>query len=547
MWSTELQEILILLIIPEVLTFRCPDVTSCECRKKQKKTDNKEVSSSIVECRGDLPLNELNSTNLQNIEITQLILNNVTLDTKMLEKDLFSGLKVNTLKIKKSKFPFQNDSLILLKPTLRQLVLYDVGIHFQAEKKLPFLQGFSNLETLQMDKNGEFPVHFPSHFFTNLSLISLKKLTLRNCEIAKIYGAAFDGLPNLEVLDLSYNKLSSVPRAILLLKNLRKLILSYNSVLYYLHDNAFVSLNKLEEIDISHTKLHTVAPEAFYGLEKSLKWLKLDHGDLPYGPFSSLKNLHELRILDISYNKIVEMHNTSFEGFHSLEELDISGQFDTANLQRSFTFVDSMFRGVETKLKVLKIRNLGLEELPLAALSMLRNVRVLDASENDFVEIYESFFDHISAKTIILTDMRINEISDEAFGTLRGVNIIFDRNNITNISFINEVAPCSFDKLSFIGNPIICDCDVVEIVYTNRVRELVGACANEEFRRVNLQKLPESDKAVEACDTSDLEKIEYCTYMNVNTAAAMTSITAVVSLLPMITVIIRLQDGVVPS
>ena len=517
MWIVELLEVLILLVTipnlqsnsPHLHTFQCPDVESCDCHKKKIIGQDGDVFSNDVECRGFLTINEFNGTSLQKVVINRLNFDNVTFDTNFLEREVFSGLTVESLKIKRTRFQFGNDSLILLKPSLRQLSLYDVGIDFKT--RLDFLQRFSDLETLEIEKNGEFPLHFRPYVLENLTLVSLKKLTLRDCEIAKIYDSAFKGLPNLEILDLSHNKLSSIPGTILLLKRLRKIILSYNSVLYYIHDQAFVSLNKLEEIDISHTILNTIAPEAFYGLENSLKRLKLDHGELPYGPFSSLKTLRSLRVLDISYNKIIEMHNTSFEGFHSLEELDISGQFDQENRQRSFTFVDSMFRGVETTLKVLKIRHLGLEELPLSALSMLR-LRQLDASENKFVQVFEDFFAHISAQTIILTDMAINEISAEAFGCLRGVNIIFDRNNITNISFINDVDPCTFNKLSFMGNPIHCDCDVVELVFTNRVPDIVGACADKEFRGRNLQQLPNTNKVMDLCDTSKLKKIEFCSY-----------------------------------
>ena len=517
MWTIDLLEILILLIAiphlqsssPHLHTFQCPDVESCECQKERVKGQDGGVFSNDVECRGFLDINDLNSTNLQNVVVNQLMFDNVTFGTKFLEKEVFSGLNVESLKIKRTRFQFQNDSLSLLKPSLRHLSLYDVGIDFKT--RFGYLEGFSELETLEFEKNGEFPLHFRSHVFANLTLVSLKKLTLRNCEIAKIYDSAFKGLPNLETLDLSYNKLSSIPGTILLLQHLRKIILSYNSVLYYIHDMAFVSLNKLEEIDISHTILNTIATEAFYGLENSLKRLKLDHGQLPYGPFLSLKNLRNLRVLDISYNKIIEMHNTSFEGFQSLEELDISGQFDEENRQQSFTFVDSMFRGVENTLKVLKIRHLGLEELPLSALSMLR-LRQLDASENKFVQIYEDFFAHISAQSITLTDMAIDDISAEAFDSLRGVTIIFDRNDITNISFINDVEPCTFNKLSFMGNPIYCDCDVVEIIFTNRVPEMIGACANKEFRGRNLQQLPNTNGALDMCDTSKLKKIEYCSF-----------------------------------
>ncbi|XP_045201596.2 leucine-rich repeat-containing G-protein coupled receptor 4-like [Mercenaria mercenaria] len=330
-------------------------------------------------------------------------------------------------------------------------------------------------------------------------------------------GKALEGLPNLEILDLSHNYLPMVPDAILLLRKLRKLNLSFNKRLIYVHDYAFKPLRYLEEIDISNTDLSTVSEFAFFGLENSLKTLQLHHALLQDGHFSSMKELKRLKTIDISYNKIVEMHNTSFEGFVALEELDISGQSDIrSGVPYRLGFIDSVFKGVERKLKTLRIRDLGMDySLPLGALKSLQRLETLDASRNEFTEIYESFFYGIKARNIYLTDMEINSVSNFAFETLRpGVNIYFDRNNITNISFVLDTPICLFEKLSLIGNPLTCGCDVIEIAATNRISELIGTCADDFYRGENIKALPELDIAMINCDTKGYKKITHCSYIN---------------------------------
>ncbi|XP_052785121.1 leucine-rich repeat-containing G-protein coupled receptor 4-like [Mya arenaria] len=506
----------IALTVSTVMSSMCPkSMMSCDCRNDNKWSETNEDGLLLVDCFGDVDnlQDELNV--YANKSIRKLLIENTT--ATHMTAEIFSDLKIGILTIKNQVTKIESDTFKPISDTLTSLRL--LGVNISKSWKLDFLQDL-NIESLYLDRNGLYPEHFPDFVFANFSLNSLKLLSLRHCKIVEIMEDAFLGLDGLETLDLTHNNIPKVAKWLLRLTNLKKINLSYNHRLIYIGDYAFKTLSKLEEIDLSHTGINAILEFAFVGLENSLQSLQLHHAELQHGHFSTMKKLRKLKRLDISYNQIVEMHNTSFIGFASLEELDISGQREIhLRTVETVNFVDSVFRGLERKLKVLKIRDLMMTSLPLAALSSLHSLQEIDASENEFTEIYEDFFYGVKARVIHLTNMQINEISPDAFiGFKLGAEVNFDNNEISNISFVLNTQRCQFRKLSFINNPISCDCDVVKIASTNRVSDLSGTCADGYFKRENLAHVHELPLAFNICDTTDYRNISNCKYMVSNSS-----------------------------
>ena len=501
-------------LIKESMSIQCEGLHSCDCRWERDWQKDDSDSFGVMECEGDMKMTLLNFNSYRKMaDIQEIMLTNTSI--RNISKNVFNKIpQIKTIKIQSQTIHIHADAFVPLGNSLEHVSLIQVNI--SREWKLDYLKHLDSLETLYLDKNGEYPEHFPKYVFRNISLTSLKHLSLRYCKIAIMAREGLEGLPNLEILDLSHNYLPTVPDAILQLRKLRKLNLSFNKRLIYVHDYAFKPLKYLEEIDISKTDLSTISDFAFFGLENSLSYLRLHHALLQDCHFHTMKELKRLKFIDISYNKIVEISNTSFEGFVALDELDISGQSDVREGgQLRLGFIDSVFKGVERKLKILHIRDLGMESLPLGALKSLKRLETLDASMNKFTEIYEDFFYGIKARDIYLTDMEIRNISTFAFENLRpGVSIYFDRNNITNISFVLDTPICLFKKLSFTGNPISCECDVIEIAATNRVSDLIGTCADDFYRGENIKTLHEIDIAKVNCDMKGYKKITHCSYIN---------------------------------
>lgn len=502
------------ILLPEVTSYtRCPGIQYCNCSAGTEQPviakDTKKHAFAIIECSGDLRFRKLDFSGIKKNAIRTLRLRNTT--QKNFNQNTFKGLNLEVLVISDQVSTFDNRSLESISKTLNTLKLENVNI--SRIWNLNFLGNLSRLETLYLDKNGIYPERFPDNVFRKLNLTSLKYLSLRHCGIARMSDKALEGLSTLETLDLSHNHLPTVPKTILLLRDLKMINLSYNDRLIYVEEKAFLTLHKLEEIDLSNTGVNTLLEGSFDGLENCLKNIHLHHAKMAHGYFSTMRKLRQLKGLDISYNHITEMTNTSFVGFWSLEELDISGQRDhKGNIVANF--VDSAFRGLEVKLRKLKMRDLQMTSLPLAALSPLRYLHVLDISDNNFTEIYEDFFYGVKASIIYVQNCSVSDVLNDAFENLyHGVTICFDNNNITNISFILDTPPCQFRKLSFKSNPVSCDCDVVEIASTSRVPDLTGACADVLYGGMDLARVYELSVARNICDTTQFLNISGCSYM----------------------------------
>lgn len=499
----------VMILILEVTSFSpCPGNKQCNCSRDFGKSEKRQENAfDTVECSGEIRLPNI-SPNIRKASVFSLTLRNTS--EKSLTANSFKNMKLEKLSVTDQVTSFANNSLSKLAKTLKVLHLQNVNI--SKTWKLDFLQDLSSLEALSLDRNGIYPEHFPDHVFNKLNLTSLTFLSLQDCGIALMFDQALYGLDTLEVLDLSNNHLSTVPKTILLLQNLKKIDLSHNMRLIYVEDQAFKTLKRLEEIDLSHTFINTLLEDSFYGLEECLQIIRLHHAKMAHGYFSTMRMLQKLRLLDISYNYITEMHNTSFIGFYSLQELDISGQRDVKG-DAGTTIIDSAFRGLETKLLSLKLRDLQMTSLPLAALSSLRYLHILDVSDNNFTEVYESFFYGIKAKTIIANNCSISQIHKDAFTSLSpGVNFYFDNNHIKNISFILEMEPCEFRTLSLKNNSVECDCDVIDIASSNRVPDLIGTCADSLYRGENFVHLRELPIARNICDSEHFQNNSQCVF-----------------------------------
>lgn len=136
--------------------------------------------------------------------------------------------------------------------------------------------------------------------FSQAGLLNLQKVFLVRCRLKNLDRFAFRNLNNLVELDLSYNFLSLVPSYSLeCIPELRELKLSGNPI-QRIPNEAFVHVPQLVRLEMSDCKVGTVELKAFYGLEKSLEWLKLDKNKLVDVQSNSLTVLHNLHGLDLA-------------------------------------------------------------------------------------------------------------------------------------------------------------------------------------------------------------------------------------------------------
>lgn len=473
-------------VLCDVTSSRCPTLNQCQCYTEDKSRQIKYVITCV-----NITQNLLHQfKQFRGKTISKLLMNNNTFSD--ITDDTFQGLTIHELDLSFSEFESIGGKTFSRIKSLSKLKLNNAGLNF---KNLDFLTNLTRLKYLSMDNNDVYQVRFPSNQFREKNLRSLKGLSLSGCEIVKIPDNTFEGSTNLEKLNLSSNKLTEVPDAILKLVNLKVLDLSHNEKISHIHNKAFSSLKKLRKIYMKGTDNTRIESEAFTGLEETLEVLVLADGQLTggYHLARALRPLRSLKKLDLSNNMIIHMQNDSFDHFHSLNELDISGN--------RLVFTDTTFQGLELSLTTLKIRHMELTTLPLDSLIILEKLYNLDASNNLFTSLNRGFFGKIKAKNIILTGMNIDSVESSAFKDLSGpIILILDHNSISNISFILQLDTCFFKKISLLDNPLICDCDSLAIVNSNISLDISGNCGDNRFNGSDLNKVKLETSVTEECD-----------------------------------------------
>ncbi|NXK89052.1 TLR4 protein, partial [Formicarius rufipectus] len=231
----------------------------------------------------------------------------------------------------------------------------------------------------------------------------LRVLRITKSSSLKSFEQKFQNLRNLEVLDLSENRLTFSGCCSLLFENcpnLKLLNLSFNSDIRLTGDfpnvrnllyldlqhtklfgpgsyPVFLFLQKLIYLDISYTKTCVKSQCTFCGLN-SLQVLKMSGNSFENNRLANnFKNLSHLHTLDISNCKLVEVDQSTFDNLSELKELNISNN-------KLLTFDPGVYQPLQA-LRVLDFSNNQLTVLLDSALGVLPDSLVLlDISQNLF-------------------------------------------------------------------------------------------------------------------------------------------------------------------
>ena len=367
----------------------------------------------------------------------------------------FTGTRIKVLDLSENNFGrIEQAAFSNIKNSLQVLILNNVDVTFT---DIGFLKGLSKLQKLSLD--GSEDSQLSHRIFKDLGLNSLSSISIRNGEILLIRSNAFEGLENLEELDLSNNKLKQVPSdALMLLEKLKTLNLSHNSDIESIINGAFDGLVNLKTLDLRGTGINLIQDG---GLAPSLKTLILRNCSLPedsYFLVEAFKKLIDLEVLDISYNsKLCRIYNSTFDYLSQLRVLDLSG-----NIKIKFT--DTVVKGIEDNLQVLKLNDMGLHSLPADVLSALTSLERLELAGNYLVDLSNNFLGLTEISKISEIDLRNNNITliDKAAFRLFKANLSLelDGNNLGSLEFAAMLSPCFFKELSVTRNPIVCYCGI---------------------------------------------------------------------------------------
>lgn len=191
-----------------------------------------------------------------------------------------------------------------------------------------WFEGLENLQCLNLSRNNlneDFTRQAKACF---KKLTQLKKLNLSNNQLTKLDPIWFTGLQNLEQLDLSENNLANYLTQECFSKmglgKLKTLNLSDNG-LTIIDPRWFVGLNQLTELDFSSNELSGINQSWFMGLN-NLTQLNLSFNNLAILPSNVFENLSKnITKINLAYCQLSKLDPTWFKNLKNLEEITLVG------------------------------------------------------------------------------------------------------------------------------------------------------------------------------------------------------------------------------
>ncbi|XP_036401506.1 toll-like receptor 8b [Megalops cyprinoides] len=297
---------------------------------------------------------------------------------------------------------------------------------------------------LDLSKNNIFYIN-PKRFkgVENTTCLNLSA----NSIVDSFNGTEFIHFPNLNYLDLSYNKM------------------------YMSHDYAFSELKNLKVLDLSHNKHYFVVTGVTHNL-------------------AFLKHLQFLKVLNLSWNEISTL---TYKGMvsSSLEELQFQGNrldimwkhdqhyFGLFKQLKNLTHLDLSYNKLHhippgvyahfpTSLKSLILSKNKLRFFDWQTLQYFHQLEELDLSENKLRNMTENLL--LCTKTLRVLDLsynRIAHLSDGFLGgakSLQSLDLSFNRLTLLNHSTFLSGPDNYIKELSLKGNPFLCTCDLFDFI-----------------------------------------------------------------------------------
>ncbi|XP_018326957.1 uncharacterized protein LOC108738182 [Agrilus planipennis] len=330
--------------------------------------------------------------------------------------------------------------------------------------------------------------------------------------------------PETTRLDLSFNKFTSIPKNVSALKELVVLVLAHNEI-SSLDQDSFDSMNNLQLLDLSNNRLtdwRALHPGSLTPL-KSLKQLDLSHnhlrgfpaiveyplrsdslktlilnncsitnvfGDilagmvnaeklvLSFNPLTSLNAIlraEKLRTLEISNCALQRISADAFTELVLLETLILS---NNGRLKR--------FYSTSRSLKFLDLSNCSIESYPTNSLPNLNQIYLRNNQIKNLQEM--AFITTPSIKVLSLSHNSISSIDERAFvGLNRLEDVDLSYNTISSIGSRTFSGNAKLTKLSLSHNYL----NKVDHIATNSVKALdMSVCEIRSVDRTSLSMMP---------------------------------------------------------
>ncbi|CAH0399874.1 unnamed protein product [Chilo suppressalis] len=244
-----------------------------------------------------------------------------------------------------------------------------------------------------------------------LHLRRLTQLFLQNNKISELPGDVFNDLLSLKVVNLSDNAINYLPEG--LFYNTREIreIYMQNNELEALPKRIFNRLEQLLVLDLSANKLRSdhIEDETFGGLIRLIV-LDLSHNTLSRVTRNMFKDLFFLQILNLNNNTIGSIEDNAFSPLFNLHTLNL-GQ------NKLHVIEDHVFNGLFI-LNKLNLNNNVISYISENAFKNCSDLKELDLSSNKMTKIPEALLQLPFLKSLDLGENLLTEITNNSFQNL---------------------------------------------------------------------------------------------------------------------------------
>ncbi|XP_024940756.1 toll-like receptor 6 isoform X2 [Cephus cinctus] len=319
------------------------------------------------------------------------------------------------------------------------------------------VSGLNQLVTLDLSRNLLTSAWLNAATFAGL--IRLVLLDLSHNRIARLDTALFKDLYTLQILNLQYNELETIPAdAFSPMSNLHTLELSHNR-LTYLDAYSLNGLFALSLLALDSNLLEGVHPDAFRNCSSMLD-LNLSENDLDSVPVA-LKDMRMLRTVDLGENRIRSLEDPGFRGMSSLYGLRLIGN-ELVNITRTAL----------AELPALQILNLARNKIEMVESGAFSTNHALQAIRLDANMLQDISGIFASAPGLLWLNVSDNLIDDFQYYYLPEKIQWLDihKNSITDLGVAPKVLrlqslDVSFNRLTRLQNKLIPDS--VELLFVN--------------------------------------------------------------------------------
>jgi Leucine-rich repeat (LRR) protein len=213
----------------------------------------------------------------------------------------------------------------------------------------------------------------PNNYFNNQHYANVKQLRMISNKIETLRNSTFNGLAELETLDLDGNQISDLPYGVYKpLKSIKQIVLSHNKLTNVKFDR-FSSNRNLQELHLEHNSIEIIQPihnEGAFSI--TTLWLN----DNKLVTISELCKLTDLTVLSLSNNPNLDFGSFNFSCWSELKVLHLQNT-NLASLGNDYR----TFAGLTT-LYYLNLKKNGLKFLCVVNFPELPALKYLLVDDN---------------------------------------------------------------------------------------------------------------------------------------------------------------------